>query len=48
MSTMEYYSAIKWSRLLIHTTNVVGFNSIVLGGKKSASQEITYCMIPLV
>ena len=45
--TMEYYSVIKRDEALIQVTAWTNLEAIMLS-ERSQSQEVTYCMIPLI
>ena len=44
---MEYYSAIKGNKVLIHTARWLNLENIVVS-EISQTQKNKYCMIPLV
>ena len=46
-NTMEYYSAMKGNRLLIHDETWMDLKNILLG-EKSHTQDTAYCMTPFI
>lgn len=43
---MEYYTAIKGKEILLHATTCTNLENVL--SARSQTQEVTYCMIPLI